>query len=352
MRSTWLLMASALSLSFDAEAAQPQSKKYEVVTPKDNGIVATGINGRGEIIGFEWIEEKARPGVIEQVPFFARGKATTYLPRLSGYTATFPAAVSDDGLVVGRAGKPAPFGVRVAMRNQAFIWDAQGGIRGLGVLKDDWASFACGVTRDGRRISGFSVGENRMRACIWDREGEGWKSSPLPHAHQLGSNVVAISDNGQHITAVDGVFPCLWSQEASGEWTRTTIGDSGSLIPRAVNNAGTVVGIRHVGDGTTHAVIWTPKEGLQILEKPKGYDRSEALAINNEGAVVGMIDGPFGSKLVPHAFLYENRKLRFLDEGGPTFVSATAINDQGQVTGVFEKEEEEEPAPEKPAGKP
>src|SRR4051812_19258516 len=146
-------------------------RKFQVVTPKDDGIIATGINDRGDIIGFEWIEEKARPGVLDQVPFFARGKEITYLPLLKGYTATFPADVSDDGTVVGRASKPAPEGVRVPLRNQAFIWDAKGGIRGLGTLEDDWASLACGISRDGRRISGFSVGDNRVRACVWDRQG-------------------------------------------------------------------------------------------------------------------------------------------------------------------------------------
>ena len=114
-----------------ARADEPV-KKYQVVTPKDDGIIATGINNRGDIVGFEWIEEKERPGVLDQVPFFARGKQITYLPLLKGYTATFPADVSDDGTVVGRASKPAPKDVRVPLRNQAFVWDAKGGIRGLG----------------------------------------------------------------------------------------------------------------------------------------------------------------------------------------------------------------------------
>ncbi len=65
-------------------------KKYQVVTPKDEGIVATGINNGGAIVGFEWIERKDQPGVIEQVPFYAQGKAMAYLPLLEGYTATFP----------------------------------------------------------------------------------------------------------------------------------------------------------------------------------------------------------------------------------------------------------------------
>src|SRR5262249_22529780 len=57
----------------DLVGADEPAKKYEVISPKDDGIIATGINGRGEIVGFEWIEEKARPGVLSQVPFYARG---------------------------------------------------------------------------------------------------------------------------------------------------------------------------------------------------------------------------------------------------------------------------------------
>jgi hypothetical protein len=77
--------------------------------------------------------------------------------------------------------------------------------------------------------------------------------------------------------------------------------------------------------------------------------RSEAHAVNNAGVVVGMIDGPAGSKIGPNAFVYEAGKLRILDEGGPDFSDATAINEHAQVAGVVDKEEE---APEKKPGAP
>src|SRR5437764_14434273 len=115
MRRAWFL-AMVVGLSSASGADEP-GKTYRVVTPKEDGIIATGINGRGEVVGFEWVEEKENPGVLAQAPFFAKGKEITYLPKLAGYTATFPAAVSDDGLVVGRASRPAPAGVRVPMRN-------------------------------------------------------------------------------------------------------------------------------------------------------------------------------------------------------------------------------------------
>jgi uncharacterized membrane protein len=344
MRFGWSIAIAAWILSGQVWADGPVDR-FEVVTPKLDGINAVGINGHGDIIGFEWVENRRVAGVVEELPFFAHGKNLTRLPVLNGYTATFPAGVSDDGTVVGRSSKPAPLGVAVPLRNQAFIWTATGGIRGLGVLDGDAASFASDITADGRRISGFSVGENRVRACLWHQSGDGWKATPLPFVSNLGSNVVAMSDNGKYCSAVDGEKPVLWTQLASGQWKQEFIGVPGSLVPRSVNNSGMVVGVRFTFDALTHAVIWTREAGQKQLEKPKGYVRSEALAVNNQGVVVGMIDGPGGSKVGPNAFVYEQGQIRLLDEGGPTFASAQAINDHRQITGVFEKEEDDEHHP-------
>jgi uncharacterized membrane protein len=343
MRDTIFLLSAVLGLTASAGAVEPV-KKYQVVTPRDDGIVATGINERGEIVGFESVEDKKHPGIINQVPFYARGKETTYLPLLKGYTATFPAALSDDGSVVGYVSKPVKLGAGIPLLNQAFVWEARGGIRGLGVLEGDSSSLASGISRDGRRISGFSVGPNRKRACVWERDGEGWKATALPQTSQLRSTTVPISGDGRFIAATEADTPCLWARDDSGRWTRESIGDAGSLVPRGVNNSGTVVGVRFTPDGLVHAVVWSRSRGLQQLAKPGGYVRSEALAINNQEVVAGMVDGPAGSTIGPNAFVYEGGRLRILDEGGPNLGSATAINDCGQVAGVLEKKEEEEPA--------
>ena len=341
MRTLALLVAAALVPISDARADDPAGM-LQVVSPKKSDIIATAINGRGDIVGFEWIEEEAHPGVVAQVPFFARGKEMAYLPTLEGYTATFPADVSDEGLVVGRASKPVYPGMPTFLRNQAFLWDSERGIRGLGVLEGDNASLATGISRDGRRISGFSVGPDRIRACVWDRDGDGWRVEALPHGDRLGSNVVAISDDGRNIAAVDGVVPCLWSQGVDGPWRRTVLGGAGSLVPRAVNDAGTVVGLLSTPDGLTQAVVWSRRDGLQQLKPPPGYVRAEALDVNKAGVVVGMVDGPNGSEVGPRAFAFEGGRLRLIDEGGPAFASATAINDRGQVAGVLEETEEVE----------
>lgn len=310
----------------------------EVVSPRPHGIIATGINDRGDVIGFEWREEEKLPGVISQVPFYAKGEEMIDLPLLEGFTATFPNAVSDEGTVVGRVSRPIIPGVR-QMLNQAFIWDAERGIRGLGVLEGDEGSFATGISHDGSRISGFSVGPNRVRACVWDRE-EDWTATAMPHEANLGSNVVAISDDGSKVSAVDGVLACLWTRGDDGEWTREIIAEPAQFIPRAVNDSSMVVGFRFDEDGHSRAMAWTRDGGMNQLGEPEGYTRSEASDVNNQGMVVGWIDGPMGSVVGPNPFVHENGVMRLITEGGPDFSTATAINNRGQVAGIFEDEEE------------
>jgi uncharacterized membrane protein len=343
MRSCSLLVVASLSLCAQVKADEP-AKKYVVITPKNIGIVATGINERGEIVGFEWVEDKKIAGVINEAPIFAQGKKITYLPLLEGYTATFPAAVSDDGVVVGRASKPAPPNVRVPLRNQGFVWDAKTGMRGLGVLEGDLASVACGITRDGRRICGWSLGENRIRACVWDKTDTSWKAVAMPMHDQLTSQTVAISGNGKQVASIDGTVACLWTQGADGNWSRRVISRPGALAPRSVNNSGMVVGVRSELNGQTHAVVHSRETGYKQLQEPEGYVNSQANAVNNEGIVVGQMDGPGGSRIGPNAFVYENGRLRVLDEGGGQLTAATAINDHGQVAGVFEEDENDEHA--------
>lgn len=337
---------SHLSLIFAAlavlsVAADGPARKYQVVSPKDDGVIGIAINGRGDVIGFEWMDDKKDAGIVNQDPFFATGKRQVWLPKLEGFTSTFPAGISDNCLVVGRVSKPRRPGVRIPLQNQAFVWDEKNGIQGLGVLPDDWASFASAISRDGRRISGYSVGDNRVRPCVWDRSDDAWKIAALPIVGKLGSNTVTMSDDGKLLAAVDGTLPCLWSQAPSGEWTRETIGDPGSMIPRGVNRSGMVVGLRHTDDGLTHAVIWGRDGGMKTLEMPEGFVRSEALGVNNSGIVVGLIDGPYGSKIGPKGFVYENGRVRIITEGGPNFSGASAVNDNGQITGTMEKDEDE-----------
>ena len=55
-----LFVMAALALQTNAVGDEPGTK-YRLVTPKDDGIEAIALNGRGDMIGFEWVEEKISP---------------------------------------------------------------------------------------------------------------------------------------------------------------------------------------------------------------------------------------------------------------------------------------------------
>ncbi len=256
-----VLLGAALGLIARNAAAQP-AKNYQLVKPKEIDIVATGINERGDIVGTESIEDRKNPDLIEEVPFYARGKDITHLPMLEGYTATSPAGVSDDGLVVGYVSRPISPERRGTGSNQAFVWDVRAGIRGIGMPEGDVSSFASGISRDGRRISGYSVGPNRKRACIWERDGEAWKAAVLPESAQLRSTHVPISGDGRFIAAVEADSPCLWTRDASGRWTREVIGNVGSMVPRRRQRRG------HGGRYAIHARWLVTRGGLVEIPRP------------------------------------------------------------------------------------
>jgi len=339
-----------LLLSSSNLHAQAPFPRFDVIATKTDQIAVTSLNGKGDMVGFEWREETEHPGVIRQVPFFSSKGQQTDLPLLKGYTATFPAAVSDDGLVVGRVSRPSTPNANAKAGavplNQAFTWTRDSGIQGLGMLKDDVASVACDVSSDGRRISGFSLGENRIRACVWDREGDGWRTSPLPQEARLGSNTVHLSDDGNSAAAVDGTVPVLWKRDEQGKWWREVIGPSGSMIPRGVNNASVVVGIRHSNQGTTDAVVWMRGKGLETIKLPAEYTRAEASAVNNLGIIVGLVDGPAGTDVGPNGFVSFHGETRIIKQDSAYLTSATCINDQGQIAGVVESLEVPTPRPE------
>ena len=210
--------------------------------------------------------------MIEQVPFYAQGKAMTYLPLLAGYTATFPAAVSDGGRVVGRASKPgaarggrppAQPGVRLGGRDRHPRPRRARGRRGLVRLWDHPRRAPDQRLLGGRQPhAGLHLGSGRDGL-----EGD-CLAADRPDSDRARSSSATTAGTWRPPTAA---FP------ASGRRTRPASGRGkssetvASLLPRAVNNAGIVAGLRYIPDGFAHAVVWTREAGTQVLAEPAGY---------------------------------------------------------------------------------
>ncbi len=344
---------SGLTAREPAQADDPKPPAYRILPARDrHQIVAIDLNQKGDLLAFRWMAENGDDNVQEQAPmlFLANPERAIRIPLLPGYTASLPSSLSETGMVVGRASRPIydNAGNRVPFPGVAFVWDEKSGIRSLGGLPDDTISQADAISADGNVVSGISIGPNRMRACVWQRTGDTWKATPLPQeTNHLNSTRVVISPSGKYAASVDGRNPTLWTFQADGNWTRETIGEPDTLVPRAVNDDAVIAGLRFNKDpmSTRDAVIWSRKTGMRTIERPKGYLYAELSAINRHGVAVGFADGPHGSEIGPNACVTENGRLKiFADE--PEFTMATAISDMGDIAGTFEEREVVEPGPE------
>lgn len=332
-----------------AHADEPKPPVYRIVPEKDrHKIVAIALNSSGDLLAFRWTPENGDENVLEQAPMLFEAKTAneTRIPLLKGYTATLPAALSDTRVVVGRASRPSVnnAGQRLPFPGVAFVWDEKQGIRSLGALPDDAMSHADSISANGKLVTGISIGPNRVRACVWELKGDTWEIKPLPQeTSHLNSQKIAISPNGRFAVGVDGRKPTLWTRGNDGEWTRESIGETDSMITRAVNDNAFVAGFRFEQDAQTsrNALIWSRESGMKVIEKPKGYVYAELNAINGRNVAVGFADGPHGSEIGPNACVTENGRLRIFAEH-PEFSSATAIDDKGNVAGTFEEKEQVE----------
>lgn len=133
--------------------------------------------------------------------------------------------------------------------------------------------------------------------------------------------------NGHAQNATTHAF--LWST-ATGMRDLGSIG-GGSSYANGINNAGQVVGYYETAS-SYHAFLWTASSGMQDLGT-LGGDFAIASGINSAGQVVGGSSNASGEV---HAFLWTATSgMKDLgDTLRGTFSDAVAINDQGAITGT------------------
>jgi len=324
------------------------------LTVIDNSIgisQVVDINRHGQVVGKKEIPVPALG--LGQIPYFYDGDGEAPIEALDGYTNIEPEALSDRGQVVGFVSRALghPEG---SLR--AFVWNsATRRIAGLEMLEGHRGSHALDISADGSRIVGYSTGAGppQMVPCLWEHSEDGsWRCRQLSTIHAynpvlLASRVV-VSDNGELIAAcitakvVEGEIPIYQNalfrwQRQEGEWERQHLRD-GSFCLYGINNHGMLAG-SVVVDGKRRAFVFDPEDGFQIIELLEGDESGQALALNNEGTVVGYSDDPYGPIGGPRAFIWSHGKMSPLQFPVATlYSSAQAINDQGQIGGYYETE--------------
>jgi probable HAF family extracellular repeat protein len=133
--------------------------------PGDTVSAATAINDRGQVVGISGICDRAvgRFSAIHAV-LWQDGRPID-LGSLGGVAWNTPMAINERGDVVGFSNVSAASGGRFAAH--AFLWTARDGIRDLGTLPGDSTSQALGINARGDVVGTSCDADFNCRAFIW-----------------------------------------------------------------------------------------------------------------------------------------------------------------------------------------
>ena len=303
LRRTALALLS-LSLATAALAARaPQWTFVELKAPGGDAIVATGVNDHGEVTGWYRAACAERFGCVR--PFlWSNGEFRTLdtpadLPRVEVND------INARGVIVGST---------EIFPREVVVWK-------------DGAWSRPGIAGQGFDINrgGDIAGMDEQSRPFLFRDGV------LFGLPTLGGSAGALALNDKALVA--GFSDAPDGSRRAIIWENGVLRDLGNLggnfnVATAINNRGVVVGIANDATRMSAAFIW---DGV-MRRIPGLGSGSRPSAINDHGAVVGIIDSAFG-------FLFEDNTVTRLDtlpavqEKGFRLVDPLAINNRGWIVG-------------------
>lgn len=293
---------------------------------------AFGINGRGQILGQGESADKDPNNEnfcvygtgLKCLPFLAQDGVVTPLPLLGGNNGTV-GGINNKGQAVGFA---------------------ENGTR------DPNCPAQPAPNGNGPQVLDFE-------AVIWG-PGAGQIQALQPFPGDKVGMALAINDNGQVVGATGtcantqlpglaaGAHAVLWEQDGSvhdlgnlGGTANPAVAGMGN-IALAINNQGQVVGTSALagnGNMVHHAFLWTAGSGMKDLGTLAGDLVSAALSINDAGQMVGAsVAAPGPPQGNPRAWVSQNEVPVDLNTLVPTdcplfLLIAFGINDSGEIVG-------------------
>ncbi len=317
----WPAAMAALLISSTALAAPGPYALSELGEPPGSSSWPAqpyAINNQGVVAG----EYRTAVSRRASAPFVSRDGEMAGLGAPLGRVHAGARGINDHNQVVGETN---PFD----LDSRAFLWRHGHRHVDLGTLGGNWAR-AEAINNAGT-VVGWSATPS------WDGHAFAYHDGLMHDIHQLGvdTEARAISPNGtivgnwrsadldEHAFIYrDGVMRDLDPQHTS-------------VYANGVNDAGQVVGMGPVAPDH-HATLW--QNGVMQDLGTLGGTRSEALAINAGGQIVGRSAAPGDHTW--HAFIYDEGRMWALAplvaQGGKGWQlqSARAINDRGQIVGM------------------
>ena len=274
-----LVIALALGLLGGTAFAAPYTIIDLATLDEGATAVVRGVNGGGTAVGAGRLS-----GVRRGLLFRSTGLQTLDGFAGSDYTVAF--GINDLGAVVG--------GSNGASAVRAFLRTPDGASRELEPLPGDTASTAFGVNNRHQAV-GVSSGALGERAVLWAPDGTVGALSGMPGA---ATRARAVNDRGDVVGVADaGAGPRAVAWPGGGPALSI-----GALPGRArsealaVNARGTIVGYSADASGARRATLW-PAGGAPVdMGALAGGSTSQALGLNDAGFVVGTSSSSAGDR--------------------------------------------------------
>jgi len=353
--SLFALCLNAACLGFlDAQEVATRKEKYsqgemELFDNSSTLSQSIAMNNVGSILGTREIPDKSL-GLLLTVPFYSGIYGTKDIPTPEKFTHLEPVAICDSELVIAYATRPSGnnegslSGVLWNPKNDSFVF--------LPKSIGDSISHPQAVSADGKRITGYSTGPDRLRPTLWEyqQDTQQWTITILPTIHQnnpyLMSSSLRISPDGKLIAGCcteafrpDGTIDSAlytWTQSDQGTWQRSLL-STDQLYLRGINDQGEMAGSIPSLTGERQPCYVSPKGEFQRLELLPGDVSGEAKGINNASRVIGFSDDPPGTEGGPEPCYWgKDRKVQKIAPSGSWYGMIQAINEAGQMAGLVE----------------
>jgi probable HAF family extracellular repeat protein len=133
--------------------------------PKDQDSAATAINDKGQVVGISGECSNAVGGLSAHHAVLWENGVPTDIGNFGGTAWNTPTAINNRGDVVGFSDFP---GDSATKRNyHAFLWTKDGGMKDLGTLPGDTRSIAWGINNQGQIVGQSTGGPNGSHAVVW-----------------------------------------------------------------------------------------------------------------------------------------------------------------------------------------
>jgi probable HAF family extracellular repeat protein len=192
--------------------------------------------------------------------------------------------------------------------------------------------FAAAVNTAGRVVGQYATARRRNHACVWNSSA----FHDIDEPDGCWSGARGLNKRGHVVGEI---------QTSAGReihaflWNGKTLKDLGTLGGReshafSINDAGVIAGYATDQEGRMHAVIWSDGRAPLALEALSSeFPQAQAVAVNNEGSVVGSSFNGKGWRAV----IWKDGQAASLGEPGSKERSiAAGLNDAGQVVGTVE----------------